>query len=150
MEQRPKTVPIVAAFLFAATAIAAVTGCSLLAPNTPLDRIWELNRQAAAGFRAMGRISGGLLLLVGAAACFAAAGLLQRKKWAWLLALSLFAVNGSGELVTLIMTGDWLRSLTGAVIAAGFIYALGRSPVRRYFEHPAEPHAAAATGSRPA
>ena len=134
MEQRPKTVPIVAAFLFAATAIAAVTGCSLLAPNTPLDRIWELNRQAEAGIRALGRISGGLLLLVGAATCSAAVGLLQRKKWAWLLALSLFAVNGSGELVTFLMTRDWLRSLSGAVIAAGFLYALGRGSVSRYFQ----------------
>jgi len=134
MEQRPKTVPVVATVLFAATAIAAVTGCSLLVPNTPLDRIWELNRQAEAGFRAMGRISGGLLLLVGAAACIAALGLLQRKKWAWLLALSLFAVNASGELVTLIMTGDWLRSLAGAIIAAGFFYSLSRSSVSRYFQ----------------
>lgn len=65
---------------------------------------------------------------------FAAAGLLRRKKWAWWLALLLFAVNGSGDLVSFILTRDWLRSLSGVMIAAGFVYSLSRSSVRRYFE----------------
>jgi hypothetical protein len=54
MEQRPRTVPMVAAFLFAATAIAAVAGVSLLWPNALLDRLWELNKPGAAAFRAFG------------------------------------------------------------------------------------------------
>jgi len=82
MEQRPRAVPIVAAFLFAAAAIAAVVGASLLFPNALLDRLWELNKPAAAGFRALGRIAGVLLLLLGGATLAAAFGLLQRKMWA--------------------------------------------------------------------
>ena len=37
--QRPRTIPIVAAFLFAATGIAAVVGMSLLFPNRFLDQL---------------------------------------------------------------------------------------------------------------
>lgn len=134
MQQRPRAVPIVAAFLFAATALAAVVATSLLVPDTPLDRVWELNRRAEAKLRAPGRIAGVMLLAVGVGACSAGVGLLRRKKWAWWLALLLFAVNGSGDLVSFIMARDWWRSLSGAVIAAGFVYSLSRSSVRQYFE----------------
>ena len=134
MEQRPKAVPIVAAFLFAATAIAAVVGASLLFPNTLLDRLWQLNKPGAAAFRALGRISGILLLLLGAGTCAAAVGLLQRKKWAWWFALVLFAISGSGDVVSFIVTADWLRSAAGVVICSAFLYSLSRCRVRRYFK----------------
>ncbi len=134
MEQRPKTVPIVAAFLFAASAIAAVVGASLLFPNTLLDRLWELNKPGAAAFRALGRISGILLLLLGAGTSAAAVGLLQRKKWAWWFAVVLFAIDGAGDVVSLIVTGDWFRSATGVVISSAFLYSLSRYRVRRYFK----------------
>jgi hypothetical protein len=134
MEQRPKTVPIVAAFLFAAAAIAAVVGGSLLFPNPLLDRLWELNRPGAAAVRSLGRISGILLLLLGAGTFAAAAGLLQRKRWAWWFAVVLFAIDASGDLVSLVVTGDWLRSAAGVVISSAFLYSLSRYPVRRYFQ----------------
>src|ERR1019366_6045683 len=67
MAQRPRTVPVVAAFLFAATAIAAVAGVSLIWPNALLDRLCALNKPGAAAFRGLGgRISGTALLLLGA------------------------------------------------------------------------------------
>src|SRR5579863_7830571 len=133
MDHRPKTVPIVAAFLFAATAIAAVVGASLPFPNTLSDRLWELNKPAAASFRAVGMISGILLLLLGVGTFAAAVGLLHRKRWAWWFAVVLFAINGAGDVVSLIVTGDWLRSASGVVISSAFLYSLGRGPVRGYF-----------------
>lgn len=135
MEHRPKTVPIVAGFLFAAAAVAAVVGASLLFPNAFLDRIWELNKPGAAVFRAMGRISGVLLLLLGAGTFAAAVGLLHRRNWAWWFAVALFAIDASGNVVSLIVTGDWLRSTAGAAISAAFLYSLTRYPVRRHFKH---------------
>jgi uncharacterized membrane protein (DUF2068 family) len=75
-----------------------------------------------------------LLLLVGAVACAAAVGLLRRKKWAWWFAVVLFAMNGSGDVVGLAMTGDWLRSASGVAISGAFLYSLCRRHVRRYFE----------------
>jgi len=136
MERRPRSVPIVAAFLFVATAIAAVVGASLLFPNPLLDRLWELNPSAAPAFHALGRIAGVLLLLLGAATFAAARGLLQRKAWAWWFAVCLFAVNGAGDAVSLVATRDWPRSISGVIIASAFLYLLTRVRVKRYFRSP--------------
>ena len=134
MEQRPRTVAIVAAFLFAAAAIAAVVAGSLLFPGTLLDRLWEINKPGAAAFRAWGRISGLLLLLLGAATFAAPIGLLRRKKWAWWFAVVLFAIDGSGDVASFVANGGWLRSASGMVISSAFLYSLTRYPVRGYFE----------------
>jgi hypothetical protein len=80
---RPKTVPIVAAFLFAAAGIAVVVGTSLLFPNPLLDWLWKLNPAGAPAFHAFGRLPGLLLLALGVATFTAAQGLLRRKAWAW-------------------------------------------------------------------
>lgn len=133
MDPRPKTVPIVAAFLFFATAIAVVAGVSLLFPNPLMDRLWTLNKPGEATFRSLGRVSGLPLLMIGAGTCAAAVGLIQRKKWAWWLAVVLFAISGCGDAVSLIVTGDWLRSASGVVICAAFLYSLSRSRVTQYF-----------------
>ena len=130
---RPRTVLIVAAFLFAATAIALVVAISLLFPNPLLDRMWELNKPGAAAFRAMGKASSLLLLAVGVATTAAGLGLLRGRPWAWWLAVAIFAVNGCGDIVGFITTHDWLRSGSGIAIAAVFVFALTRPRVRKYF-----------------
>jgi hypothetical protein len=132
-QQRPKTVTIVATFLFAASGIAAVVGMSLIFPNRLLDRLWELNRPGAAVIRAIGRISGVLLLALGIGAAAAAIGLLHRRKWAWWFAVVLFTINGSGDVLALFATGDLLRSAFGVAVSATFLYLLTRTHVRRYF-----------------
>jgi hypothetical protein len=134
MEQRPKTVPIVAAFLFAATAVAAVVSASLLFPGTLLDRLWELNKPGAAAFRALGRLSGVLLLVLGVGTSAAAVGLLQDREWAWWFAIALFAINGCGDVVSFFVTRDLWRSGSGALISSTFLYSLSRRRVRLYFE----------------
>jgi len=133
MDQRPKTVPIVAAFLFFATAIAVVAGVSLLFPSPLMDRLWTLNKPAEATFRSLGRISGLPLLAIAAVTWAAGIGMVQRKKWSWWLAVVLFAISGIGDAVSVTVTGDWLRSASGVVISGVFIYALSRRRVREYF-----------------
>ena len=132
-QQRPKTIPVVAAFLFAATGIAAVVGTSLIFPNTLLDRLWELNRPGAAVFHAVGRISGVLLLALGIGTVAAATGLLHRRKWAWWFAMVLFAIDGCGDVLTFFATGDLLRTVFGVAVSATFLYFLTRPRVRQYF-----------------
>lgn len=125
---------MVSAFLFIATVIATVVGVSLLFPNTLMDRLWELNKTGSAAFRALGWVSGVMLLLLGVGTFAAANGLLKGRKWAWWFAVVLFAIDGSGDLVSLILTRDWVRGVSGVLISSAFLYSLGRSRVRQYFD----------------
>ncbi len=133
---RPKTVLVVAGFLFAAAGVAAVVGASLLFPNPVLEQLWKLNPSAAPAFHSLGRIPGLLLLALGLATFSAAQGLLRRRRWAWWFAVVLFAGNGLGNAVSFFATREALRSLSGVMIATAFLYLLVRSPVRRYFRGP--------------
>jgi hypothetical protein len=134
MERRPRTIPMVAAFLFGATAIATVVGISLLFPNWLLDRLWDLNPPAGAAFHAVGRVSGVLLLALGGGTFAAALGLLRRRRWAWWFAVVLFAINGCGDVLGFFATGDALRSVLGVAISSAFLYSLGQHRIRRYFK----------------
>jgi lysylphosphatidylglycerol synthetase-like protein (DUF2156 family) len=133
--QRPKAVPIVAAFLFVAAAIAAVVGTSLIFPNRFLERLWELNRPASAVFHAVGRLAGVLLLALGVGTATAATGLLRRRKWAWWFAVLLFVIDGCGDVVALFITGDLFKGAFGVAVSATFLYFLTRPRVRWYFSH---------------
>ncbi len=132
MSSRPKTIPVVAGFLFAATAIAAVVGLSLLFPNRLMNRLWELNQLGAAVFRAMGKTAGMLLLALGAGTWVAATELLRGKRWAWWFAMTLFTLNVCGDAVSYLVTADALRSVAGVAVSGTFVYLLGQRKVRRW------------------
>lgn len=133
---RPVAVPVVATFLWAATAIAALVGTSLLIFGTLPDRIWSLNPPARIAFSAHTRISGALLLLVGTATTAAAAGLMRGRRWAWLLALAIFSLNGLGDLITVLFKQDWIKGGSGLLIAGIFLLLLLRPSVRAFFADP--------------
>ena len=130
---RPKTIVVIATFLFAATVVAFVVGESLLFPNTLLDKLWKFNPAGAALFHSIGRLSGVFLLSLGVGTFFAALGLLRGKRWAWWFGVVLFATDGCGDIVSYFLTHDALRSLTGAIISATFLVFLYRDSVRGYF-----------------
>lgn len=133
MRVRPLSISVIASFLLVATLIAAVVGTSLLFPGTFLDRIWELNKKAYAGFQALGRPSGLLLLLVGACTAYAGRGLLKGQNGARWVAIVLFAVNGLGDVVSLLRTAERFKSAAGALIAATFLICLLRPSVSAFF-----------------
>jgi len=132
MKGKPTAVLVVVVFLFLAAAIALLVGASLLFPNPTMDWLWQLNRPAEKAFRALGPASGILLLLLGIALFRAATGLLHGKRWAWWFAVVLFALNGIGDVVSFMVTGDWLRSASGVMIALAFLWTLHRTEVRNY------------------
>jgi len=130
---RPKTIAVIATFLFAATLIALVVGESLLVPNALLDYMWRFNPEGAALFHSIGRFSGIFLLGLGVATFFAARGLLRGRPWAWWFGIVLFAVDISGNVVSYLLTNEALRSATGAIVSATFLWCLCRHSVRDYF-----------------
>lgn len=132
-QSRPKTIPIVSAFLFAATVIASVVGVSLLFPNRLLDRLWKLNLEGSILFHSIGPVSGVFLLALAAGTFVAARGLLDGRRWAWWFSVALFAIDACGNVVSYCLIHDALRSATGAMVSSLFVFALCRSPVRRYF-----------------
>lgn len=130
---RPKTIGVIATFLFAATIVAFVVGESLLFPNTLLDKLWGFNPEGAALFHSIGRLSGVFLLALGIGTFFAALGLLRGQRWAWWFGVVLFAIEACGNIVSYFLIHDALRSLTGAIISATFLFFLLRDSVRGYF-----------------
>jgi len=130
---RPKTIVVIATFLFAATIVAFVVGESLLFPNTLLDSLWKFNPEGAALFHSIGRLSGLFLLALGVGTFFAALGLLRGQRWAWWFGVSLFAMDACGDIVSYFLTHDALRSLTGAIVSGTFLFFLCRDSVRGYF-----------------
>ena len=79
MEQRPKAISIIAGFLFAAKAVAAVVGTSLLFPGKLLDWLSHFNQPAIAALQMLGRFSGVLLLALALGTAAVATGLLHGR-----------------------------------------------------------------------
>src|SRR5579859_1296345 len=132
-QSRPKTIPIVAAFLFVATAIASIAGVSLLFPNRLLHLLWKLNPEGAVLFHSIGPLSGVFLLALAAGTFAAARGLLAGRRWAWWFSVALFAIDACGNVVSYFLIHDALRAATGAIISSAFLITLCRPTVRHYF-----------------
>jgi hypothetical protein len=62
----------------------------------------------------------------------AAVGWLKRRYWGWLLTVLIIATQVLGDLVNL-LRGDWLRGLTGVVIASALLFYLVHPRVRAVF-----------------
>jgi len=131
--RRPKAVAIIAGFLFAATAIAAIVGWALLFPGELLQWLAQFNRPGMAVFQTLGRWTGILLLILACGTASAAIGFLHAMKWAWWFAVVLFAVDGCGDLISFFITGELLKSASGVAICSVFLFALSRNKVRSYF-----------------
>jgi len=123
--------PTLAALLFLTALVALVIGLALAFPDPIWAPMWNLNREAYVSFRHIGPASQIFLFCLAAVSGAAAVGLLLHRRWAWWIALLLFAANGAGDVVSLARTGDVLRFGSGVAIAGGFVLLLLLPPVRR-------------------
>ena len=60
-------------------------------------------------------------------------GCFRRKRWGWLLAVAIFALNGLADAVRL-LTGAVLEGLIGVIAAGAILYVLSRPKIKRAFE----------------
>ncbi len=134
MRKRPTGILVIGVFLLVGTAIAVVVGASLVWPGTFLDAMWNLNRKAYEQFAFLGRVAGLLLFVIAILTAVAGTNLLKGRKLGWWMAVSIFALNGAGDLVNCFVMGEILKGLVGLVIASGFLLYLFRPATRKYFE----------------
>ena len=123
--------PTIAAMLLLAALVALVIGIALAFPDPMWKPMWDLNREAYVSFRRIGAAAEIFLFSLAVVSGAAAVGLLLHRRWAWWVALLLFAVNGAGDGVSLMHTGDVLRFGSGLLIAGAFVVLLLLPPVRR-------------------
>ncbi len=121
----PGLIALTLFFTFGAT-MCALTVMLLLLPGGGLEPLWRLNPQAHEAFLGMGEWAVTLMLVVGLACAFAAAGLWRLTPWGRRLALGILAVNLVGDSANAIIRGD-LRTLIGLPIGGAMMaYLLSR------------------------
>ena len=135
--QRPLAVTLLAILSWAAGAIAVFVSFLILVPGTRLDRIWRLNPAAQAAFMHHApALAAALLLLVGPVSAATGFGLLRGRRWAWILSIITFGVNAAGDVISVAITRDWIRSASGFLIDALFVFLLLQPRVRAWFIRP--------------
>ena len=129
----PRGIGAVGAFLVFGATMALLAGVTLAWPGTFLDRMWALNPVAWVQLAPFGKTIGVPFLLLSCVLVVAAVGWFRRRKWGWVLAVFVIAVQVAGDLVNL-LRGDFVRGGTGAVIAGALLAYFLRPKVRAVFE----------------
>jgi hypothetical protein len=114
--------------------IAAVVGVTLAWPGGPLEPIWRIRSDDVhAQMLAVGWPAWAGLWAIGAIALAAGIGGLQRRRWAWAIAVGGIAVNGVGDVVQLFL-GRIVEGTVGVVIAGLILLLLTRPGVSAQFD----------------
>lgn len=132
--RRPAGFRAIGLFFLLGAAMASLAAVTLLFPGTFLDHAWVLNPVGYVGLSTLGRWIGLPFFALAAALLLAGAGWLKRRRWGWVLGVSVIAVNLAGDVVHL-ATGDW-RGGVGVLIAGMLFFYLTRKTVRQYFGAP--------------
>jgi hypothetical protein len=125
----------VGAFLFFGSAMATLAGITLAFPGTALDAAWKLNPQAYEQMSPLGPWLGVAFLSLATLLVAAAVGWLKHRYWGWLLTVTIIATQVVGDFVN-ILHGDYLRGVTGFVIASALLAYLLRPSTRQIFTAP--------------
>jgi len=128
----PRGITGVGIFLLFGTAMAFLTGTTLVWPGTALDHAWALNQRAHRELAPLGRMIGIPFLLLGATLLAAAVGWFRRALWGWRLAVALIAAQVIGNIVNLFL-GHIAEGATGFIIATALLAYLILPRVRILF-----------------
>ena len=112
--------------------MASLAATTLIFPGTFLDRAWRLNPVAYAQLAPLGAPVGMAFLFLAAVLVTAAIGWSQRRRWGWVLAVAIIAIQVVGDFANL-LRGDMLRGTAGVLIAGALLVYMTRRPVRSAF-----------------
>jgi len=124
-------VPIGAFFIFGSV-MSAYAAITLLVPGTFLDALWTLNPRGHAGLSGLGRWAAAPFCVLSPALSLAALGWLRRRRWGWILGVTIIAINMLGDLGQIFFGERW-KGVVGVAIAGLLLVYLTRSRVRNYF-----------------
>lgn len=129
---KPLGYTAIGVFLFFGATMASYATVTLAWPGTFLDRGWALNPVAHQQLATAGK--GLALPFVFLALAFFLAGLgwFRRRRWGWILAVSLFGINFLGDVFTA-SRGEWVKGGVGILFAGLLITYITRPPTRNYF-----------------
>ena len=131
-QKSPLGLTAVAVFLFFGAAMASLAGATLIFPGTILDRAWRLNPVAYAQLAPLGAPIGIVFWLLAIILAVAAMGWWRRRRWGWILAVAIIAIQVLGDFVNL-LRGDVLRGAFGVTIAGALLFYMTRLRVRAAF-----------------
>lgn len=122
--------PIGVFFIFGATT-AAYAAITLAWPGTALDALWALNKRGHEGLVWLGEIAAIPFVVVSIALACAAVGWFRRRRWGWVLGVTIIGINIAGDVSQVVM-GERLKGAVGVVIAGALLIYMTRPGIRKY------------------
>jgi hypothetical protein len=117
-------------FFALATGLSAVVLVTVLVPGGWRDALWRVNPAGRQAFAAMGGWAVVLMVTVCGTCAAATIGLWRRRRWGWLCAVGILAVQLVGDLFNGVLRHD-PRTLIGLPIAGLMLLYLCSARVRR-------------------
>ena len=111
--------------------MAAYAAVTLAFPGTPLDALWALNKRGHEGLLWLGRIAAIPFVVLSVALACAAVGWFRRRRWGWVLGVTIIGINLAGDLSQVVM-GEGLKGVVGVVIAGALLIYMTRPGIRKY------------------
>lgn len=122
----------IAVFFAIATCILISIGWALAMPGTFFDAIWLLRPSREAMLMPYRALLGPGFLALAIAMALASFGCFARRPWGRWLAIAIFAANGTGDFVQILM-GHVVEGVIGVIVAGALIYFLTRRSVAEAF-----------------
>ena len=123
---------VIGYFLAIAVLIVLMAGLSLLMPETFWRQIWFIKKDEYHQMLPDRILIGCGFSLLALIMAFAAIGWFRKKRWAWILTIGIFLINGLSDGVRLIMD-SYVEGIIGVFVSAVVIYFLTRSSVKNIF-----------------